>query len=49
VGYFNEGGRGDIDLTPGVGHLAAVMPVPGGVGPMTVSALLERTVHFAER
>jgi 5,10-methylene-tetrahydrofolate dehydrogenase/methenyl tetrahydrofolate cyclohydrolase len=33
----------------GVGHLAAVMPVPSGVGPVTVSALLERTVHFAER
>jgi methylenetetrahydrofolate dehydrogenase (NADP+) / methenyltetrahydrofolate cyclohydrolase len=48
VGYFNPGGRGDIDLTGGIGHLAAVSPVPGGIGPMTISALLERVVLFAE-
>jgi methylenetetrahydrofolate dehydrogenase (NADP+) / methenyltetrahydrofolate cyclohydrolase len=47
IGYFNEGGRGDIDVSPGIEHLAAIMPVPGGVGPMTVSALLERVVQFA--
>ena len=47
VGYFNEGGQGDIDTSPGIAHLAALMPVPGGVGPMTVSALLERVVTFA--
>ena len=48
IGYFNEGGRGDIDVTTGVDHLGALMPVPGGVGPMTVSALVERVVQFAE-
>lgn len=48
VGYFNEGGRGDIDTSQGADHLGALMPVPGGVGPMTVSALLERVVQFAE-
>jgi methylenetetrahydrofolate dehydrogenase (NADP+) / methenyltetrahydrofolate cyclohydrolase len=48
IGYFNEGGRGDIDIAPGIEHLHAIMPVPGGVGPMTVSALLERVVEFAE-
>jgi methylenetetrahydrofolate dehydrogenase (NADP+) / methenyltetrahydrofolate cyclohydrolase len=47
IGYFNEGGRGDIDVAPGIEHLAAIMPVPGGVGPMTVSALLERVVQFS--
>jgi methylenetetrahydrofolate dehydrogenase (NADP+) / methenyltetrahydrofolate cyclohydrolase len=47
MGYFNEGGRGDIDTSPGIEHLAAIMPVPGGVGPMTVSVLLERVVHFS--
>jgi methylenetetrahydrofolate dehydrogenase (NADP+) / methenyltetrahydrofolate cyclohydrolase len=47
IGYFNEGGRGDIDVSHGIGHLAAIMPVPGGVGPMTVSALLERVVQFS--
>lgn len=48
VGYFNPGGRGDIDLVGGIDHLAAVCPVPGGIGPMTISALLERVVLFAE-
>ena len=48
VGYFNPGGRGDIELTGGFEHLAALCPVPGGIGPMTVSALLERVVLFAE-
>jgi methylenetetrahydrofolate dehydrogenase (NADP+) / methenyltetrahydrofolate cyclohydrolase len=47
IGYFNEGGRGDINTAPGIDHLRAIMPVPGGVGPMTVSALLERVVQFA--
>lgn len=49
VGYFNPGGRGDIDVSGGIDHLAALSPVPGGVGPMTISALLERVVLFAER
>ena len=48
VGYFNPGGRGDIDLSEGTAHLRAISPVPGGIGPMTVSALLERVVEFAE-
>jgi methylenetetrahydrofolate dehydrogenase (NADP+) / methenyltetrahydrofolate cyclohydrolase len=49
VGYFNPGGTGDIDLTGGFEHLHAIAPVPGGIGPMTVSVLLERVVLFAER
>ncbi|HEX2166383.1 MAG TPA: tetrahydrofolate dehydrogenase/cyclohydrolase catalytic domain-containing protein [Longimicrobiales bacterium] len=49
VGYFNPGGRGDIDVTGGIDHLAAICPVPGGIGPMTISALLERVVLFAEQ
>ncbi|HET7042428.1 MAG TPA: hypothetical protein VFI13_10430, partial [Gemmatimonadales bacterium] len=48
VGYFNPGGRGDIDVSGGTNHLAALAPVPGGIGPMTVSALLERVVEFSE-
>ncbi|HUF50671.1 MAG TPA: tetrahydrofolate dehydrogenase/cyclohydrolase catalytic domain-containing protein [Longimicrobiales bacterium] len=48
VGYFNPGGRGDIDTSRGAQHLAALAPVPGGIGPMTVSALIERTILFAE-
>lgn len=48
VGYFNVGGRGDIDLAGGASHLGALAPVPGGIGPMTVSYLLERTISIAE-
>ncbi|HSJ23720.1 MAG TPA: tetrahydrofolate dehydrogenase/cyclohydrolase catalytic domain-containing protein [Longimicrobiales bacterium] len=47
VGYYNPGGRGDIDVASGSAHLAVLMPVPGGVGPMTVSALMDRVVSFA--
>ena len=47
AGYYNPGGRGDIDTTAGTAHLAALAPVPGGVGPMTVSMLLERVIDFA--
>lgn len=47
-GYFNPGGLGDLDLSDGVDHLEALAPVPGGVGPMTVSALLEGVIAAAE-
>ena len=40
---------GDIDFD-GVSRKAAyVTPVPGGIGPMTVTMLLENTVVAAER
>lgn len=48
VGYYNPGGRGDIDLSGGIAHLTALAPVPGGIGPMTVSKLIERIIEFAE-
>ncbi len=48
VGYFNPGGRGDLDLSGGVAHLAAIVPVPGGIGPMTISCLVERVILHAE-
>jgi methylenetetrahydrofolate dehydrogenase (NADP+)/methenyltetrahydrofolate cyclohydrolase len=35
---------GDVDFEEAVGVAAAVTPVPGGVGPMTISALLHNTV-----
>jgi methylenetetrahydrofolate dehydrogenase (NADP+) / methenyltetrahydrofolate cyclohydrolase len=44
AGYFNPGGRGDIDAAGGTAHLRAFAPVPGGIGPMTVSALVEATI-----
>lgn len=49
VGYFNPGARGDIANVDAARHLGAVVPVPGGIGPMTISALLERVIRFAER
>jgi methylenetetrahydrofolate dehydrogenase (NADP+)/methenyltetrahydrofolate cyclohydrolase len=49
VGYFNPGARGDIANATTARHLDAVVPVPGGIGPMTISALLERVILFAER
>lgn len=48
AGYFNSGGRGDIDTSPGVEHLRALAPVPGAIGPMTVSMLVQRVIEFAE-
>ena len=36
---------GDVDTASLMGHAAAVTPVPGGVGPMTVAMLLENTLH----
>lgn len=47
-GYFNPGPRGDVAIGDGVDHLGALAPVPGGIGPLTVSALLEAVVVRAE-
>jgi methylenetetrahydrofolate dehydrogenase (NADP+)/methenyltetrahydrofolate cyclohydrolase len=49
AGYFNPHGHGDIDTSDGIGHLSAFAPVPGGVGPMTVSTMIERLLDWAER
>lgn len=47
-GYFNDGGVGDVDVSTGAQHLGALVPVPGGLGPMTISVLLERTIARGE-
>jgi len=39
---------GDADATSLEGHAAALTPVPGGVGPMTVAMLLKKTLELAE-
>jgi methylenetetrahydrofolate dehydrogenase (NADP+)/methenyltetrahydrofolate cyclohydrolase len=39
---------GDCDLDSMLGRAAAVTPVPGGVGPMTIAMLLSNTVQAAE-
>jgi len=40
---------GDVDFAAVAPRAAAITPVPGGVGPMTVACLLENTVEAAER
>lgn len=46
-----EGGgvTGDVRVSELDGWVKAVTPVPGGVGPMTITTLLENTVTLAEK
>jgi methylenetetrahydrofolate dehydrogenase (NADP+) / methenyltetrahydrofolate cyclohydrolase len=46
---YHPGNVGDIQLTGVVERCAAYTPVPGGVGPMTISTLIAHTVDAAER
>jgi methylenetetrahydrofolate dehydrogenase (NADP+)/methenyltetrahydrofolate cyclohydrolase len=49
VGTNLERGKLVGDVDPGVWNVAGAMsPVPGGVGPMTITLLLENTLHAAE-
>ena len=40
---------GDIELAPVIERCAAYTPVPGGVGPMTITTLIEQTAEAAEK
>lgn len=40
---------GDVDFAGVAAKASAITPVPGGVGPMTVTMLLENTISSAER
>jgi len=40
---------GDVELAGAVVRAAAITPVPGGVGPMTIACLMENCVEAAER
>lgn len=40
---------GDVKFDEVAEHVAAITPVPGGVGPMTISTLLENTITLAEQ
>ncbi len=46
---FHPGGIGDIELSSVIDRCAAYTPVPGGVGPMTISTLITQTVEAAEK
>ncbi|MCL2598635.1 MAG: bifunctional 5,10-methylenetetrahydrofolate dehydrogenase/5,10-methenyltetrahydrofolate cyclohydrolase [Firmicutes bacterium] len=51
IGFNHINGRcfGDVDFDSVAKIAGAITPVPGGVGPMTVSALIENTLVLAER
>ncbi len=44
-----EGLCGDVDFEPVAEKASAITPVPGGVGPMTITMLLSNTVESAVR
>jgi methylenetetrahydrofolate dehydrogenase (NADP+)/methenyltetrahydrofolate cyclohydrolase len=46
---YNEGNVGDVAFDEASERADLITPVPGGVGPMTISVLLEQTVDAAER
>ncbi len=45
---YHPGGVGDIELAPLAERAAAITPVPGGVGPMTINTLIYQTVAAGE-
>lgn len=44
-----EGLRGDVCFEQARGRAAAITPVPGGVGPMTIASLMANTLRLAEK
>ncbi|MBS4190628.1 bifunctional 5,10-methylene-tetrahydrofolate dehydrogenase/5,10-methylene-tetrahydrofolate cyclohydrolase [Bacillus sp. FJAT-49705] len=45
---YNKGNIGDVDYEACYENASAITPVPGGVGPVTISMLLKHTVDAAE-
>ena len=39
---------GDVDFEDVAGHVSAITPVPGGVGPMTIAMLMHNCVQAAQ-
>jgi methylenetetrahydrofolate dehydrogenase (NADP+)/methenyltetrahydrofolate cyclohydrolase len=39
---------GDVDFEAVKAKAKAITPVPGGVGPMTITMLMKNTVHAAK-
>ena len=52
INRIDDDGRsrlvGDVDFAAALPHVAAITPVPGGVGPMTIAMLMQNTVRAAE-
>ena len=53
INRIDDDGRsrlvGDVDFDAALPHVAAITPVPGGVGPMTIACLLANTVTACAR
>lgn len=45
---YNPGNVGDVDFAACLEVAAAITPVPGGIGPVTIATLLRHTVEAAE-
>jgi methylenetetrahydrofolate dehydrogenase (NADP+)/methenyltetrahydrofolate cyclohydrolase len=45
---YNKGNIGDVDYEACLEPASAITPVPGGIGPVTISMLLKHTVDAAE-
>ena len=46
---YHDGGVGDVQTDGLAARCTALTPVPGGVGPMTISTLISQTLEAAER
>ncbi len=46
---YHPGGVGDVELGPLNDRAAAITPVPGGVGPMTINTLIYQSVESGEK
>jgi methylenetetrahydrofolate dehydrogenase (NADP+)/methenyltetrahydrofolate cyclohydrolase len=46
---YNPGHVGDVEFGVAAERAAAITPVPGGVGPMTIAVLLAQTAVAAQR
>lgn len=46
---YNPGNIGDVDFEECAKKASCITPVPGGVGPMTITMLMEHTVQSAEK
>jgi methylenetetrahydrofolate dehydrogenase (NADP+)/methenyltetrahydrofolate cyclohydrolase len=49
VNRLEDGLVGDVDYEAAAGAAAAITPVPGGVGPMTIAMLLSNTLQAARQ
>ncbi len=49
INYVNDAIVGDVEYAPAAERAAFITPVPGGVGPLTVTMLLRNTIEATRR